>query len=477
MNRLDFNKYCVCSACRGKGGTCESLKAYDEHVKTVGSLILHDSQSVALRISEWSTGVSTELSCPLILIAYFSRVIDREVQKQLAQKKTIAILKFRDKKLFGDDFKKMITWCYTGQIQSHSPVDIYNGNILERLWNLAADLEMPEFANYCMRGLMSKYTHDVSLGGLLGDFLGNAAPYQYYGLLHVQRQNSTGLYRSEGSHRGRLFCFMQRLLENHPPISSDVMAQVKERVIYEHSWYKAMIDDHAFCLWIKDLATRSPEHVEDWWVNLWNDFMVRTDDSDAVTWIPLCWDKPDRLLNDLAPTTVIRRLREWPDCRAGDIRPFDCEVPGLLRDMEHIARGYDELRERASDPVNRVVEWEKWRKRQQRNDKVWEEKVRTGQKRSYDEALGESDENDSDSSEVTVLKHGGDASDSLLLDSEDEVLVNSVASGSRHSPIDLSPSPYFQFDQHTSPSAHDTADSDDALFTSDSWDSVSIKSE
>lgn len=156
----------------------------------------------------------------VVVLAYFSRVIERLVKDFLNchNKRIISVISFEDEILEEDDVKLLAEWCYTGCLESlakvyvepPSPMEDYddseedqvslgndqssskrkgkgkakaknkraktskptqrdNSNLqqipkfaakdtIERLYCIAADLEMPEFANYCMNLIMAKYS-------------------------------------------------------------------------------------------------------------------------------------------------------------------------------------------------------------------------------------------------------------------------------------------------------------------------------
>ncbi|KXJ91594.1 hypothetical protein Micbo1qcDRAFT_175781 [Microdochium bolleyi] len=167
-------------------------------------------------------GEGRTLAVHVVILAYFSRVVKRMVHDFLTgqNRRLVSVISFEDEILEEDDVELLVEWCYTGglaslakaYIEPPDPVQDDNdndseesddepGNVqtaakrkskrkskakakkrkarkpaqnsdcdlrqipkfaardtVERLYCIAADLEMPEFANYCMSLIMAKYS-------------------------------------------------------------------------------------------------------------------------------------------------------------------------------------------------------------------------------------------------------------------------------------------------------------------------------
>jgi hypothetical protein len=126
-------------------------------------------------------------------------------------------------------------WCYTGTITLKDWEEV-DGDFLERLWNLACLLEMPEFANFTMRLLMAKYCwYRPSNDGDAVLSL-KAAPYIYRGVKYVLKSHSGNRSKS------RLVVFIKRILQARGPLAEEVINHLidSQRQGYESEWRKCI---------------------------------------------------------------------------------------------------------------------------------------------------------------------------------------------------------------------------------------------
>ncbi|KAH6660654.1 hypothetical protein BKA67DRAFT_61345 [Truncatella angustata] len=347
---------------------------------------------VTIQITNIGRAAVTEVTCHMILFACFSRVMDREVRQQLRKQKQLAVLVVEERHSIADDFCKLVAWCYTGQLGDEQMTDLHRGNAAERLWNLAADLEMPEFANYCMRAILTKHTHSMGDGGDDLVFKGNEAPYEHYGLLHVHRHNRADPFRD--SARARILCFMQRLLETHPPMSRVALVSTKNRLEYERGWYKAMSNDMTFGLMDQDLCHGRAQEGQ-WWIEQWDDLMIRTVSCGADSWKAQRWDviHGEACPHVLEPVTVTRKLRCKGDGRHFDLSPFYCKVPRMIVGNDSRARQVEATWELVRTDHKKVADdsWGIWRGVQQSLYNRWDKEVRAGRKRDFDVAFDDTE--------------------------------------------------------------------------------------
>ncbi|KAK9417778.1 hypothetical protein SUNI508_01535 [Seiridium unicorne] len=150
------NVYCVCKVCVTDPKECELQQQLTEHAVAVEILLPRSSIVEVHLYNESSQSSNLVMSCHLNLLIYHSRVVKREVQRQSLARNIIRTLTFRGLAIRHNDLKRLINWCYAGQLRE--PVMFLRDN-LERLWNLASGLEMPSFANYCMTSIMTKYAY------------------------------------------------------------------------------------------------------------------------------------------------------------------------------------------------------------------------------------------------------------------------------------------------------------------------------
>ncbi|CAJ2501367.1 Uu.00g042200.m01.CDS01 [Anthostomella pinea] len=232
--RYESNKYCVCTSCiNNDGGQCATLVELEKHLKTVGILTANDAQLTQILLPGPPTHDLTP--CHTTLLAFFSGVMDRELRDNMSKGRSMSRIQFFNQKICADDMASLLTWCRTGRIHiDYDDSDFQDDRCrFERLWNLAAMLEMPEFANFCMRLILAKYSWNV-LGASETPALDfQSAPYGPTGPLFVIT-NQLDVVR-----HSRLSAFIERLLTSRDPLQEDLVHAVSngKREAYQNAWH------------------------------------------------------------------------------------------------------------------------------------------------------------------------------------------------------------------------------------------------
>ncbi|KAI1634958.1 hypothetical protein F4809DRAFT_642912 [Biscogniauxia mediterranea] len=101
-HRHQSNKYCVCAVCIRQDGLCETLTELEDHLKIVSSPLLKDTRSITIRLCRPPPGepLDTPITCPAVLLAYFSGVVGRELRSHLKRGKRLdTIIIFTDQSI------------------------------------------------------------------------------------------------------------------------------------------------------------------------------------------------------------------------------------------------------------------------------------------------------------------------------------------------------------------------------------------
>ncbi|KAK6069148.1 hypothetical protein SCUP515_09192 [Seiridium cupressi] len=160
MDHAAHNWFCVCSACRGEATECVSLKALHQHTLLVCQLLATDPSTTAVYDHDQFLG-----HCHTILLAFFSNVLGREIQSTIIQGNRVKEIHLTNHDDHNNEMKISMRWMYTGCIHFDRENYQFKGTNLERLWLLATDLEMPEYANCLMRMIIGKYTKYKDISG------------------------------------------------------------------------------------------------------------------------------------------------------------------------------------------------------------------------------------------------------------------------------------------------------------------------
>ncbi|KAK9778383.1 hypothetical protein SCAR479_04785 [Seiridium cardinale] len=162
--------------------------------------------------------------------------------------------------------KSFLIGCYAGQLRESA---IFLGNNLERLWNLATDLEMPSFANHRMTSIMTKYAYHFKED--IRDFCGPDAKLpEHDGPLYMF-QNNRSIAR-----RGKLLYFMETLLQHRGPLNKlhETPSSNKQwEMQHELNWYRAFREVPIFEHWV---LYRPKLNIAEWWLNTRQDWMIKT---------------------------------------------------------------------------------------------------------------------------------------------------------------------------------------------------------
>ncbi|KAI1078253.1 hypothetical protein F5B20DRAFT_234001 [Whalleya microplaca] len=247
--RYQSNKYCVCAACIYNEGLCETLVELEKHLNIVATLTINDHRITTVEFFYPHSPACANATCPTVLLAYFSAYFNRELERLLLQGKFLSHIVFTDESAHGDDLKALVTWCRFGQIKLEGTPHFSTGCRIERLWYLAAKLEMPEFANFCMRLVMAKYSWNFYGNPTTPTLDLEHAPYELLGPLYVVRQRKSlwdlrdpkrsSLTLPSGS---LLFQFMDSLTYRRSALRPEVVAHVKDAHMYTQKCRRAFIN-------------------------------------------------------------------------------------------------------------------------------------------------------------------------------------------------------------------------------------------
>ncbi|KAI0600019.1 hypothetical protein F4775DRAFT_86175 [Biscogniauxia sp. FL1348] len=246
--RYQSNKYCVCTACIEEDGLCETLTELEKHLKTVASLLSKDMRLISIQFSRPGRPSGASVTCPAVLLAYFSGAIDRQLRADLQRGKRLDSINFVDEAAHGGDFKTLVEWCLTGRVElDGEPPRFSSGDRMERLWYLAKALDMPRFANFAMRLIMAKYSWNF-----LGHHPGTPvldvkhAPYEPFGPDYIVAQPGTNGFPT------LLFIFLKGLVLSREPCSAKVLAKVHRMRAYKRKWQHVYGSQGQLGLWIED---------------------------------------------------------------------------------------------------------------------------------------------------------------------------------------------------------------------------------
>lgn len=248
------------------------------------------------------------------LLVYHSRIIEREFQRRAdegVRLKSLTLCGIREYEL-----EQLIKWCYTGRVDH-----VYVEDILETLWNVAADLEMPYLANWCMMRIFEKFARNLPDGDeMSGDSDGSQwAPWMF---AHLTVFENNG----DEPRRRKLLNFVETHLD---------FGSVPDIGDADEEWQDAFELDPSFRRWIMNRPRVADKPR--WWIEHWDDFMVKEDGRCVATW-KVQFDKKMRKLRD-APTTDVRRgLREDADDDPSLTEDFNCdksEATKLFERLEH----------------------------------------------------------------------------------------------------------------------------------------------
>lgn len=232
------------------------------------------------------------LSCHGILLAYYSSAFLREMQDQIGRGTAARFSAFDKSVYVPRDIQRMISWLYTGLLDADADPALVTGDAAKKLYTMAVDLEMPEFANHIMTALLCvKYTHHHIAGPLIPELC--SVPYLPDGLMHMMN-------KMKGDTEGPLQplrLFFLGLLAARPPLVPAIQACLPTRVRSEDyvSAWRQFVRGPSIDPWLQSrnlMVQWEPELI--WWNN--PSFLIPIREAnknvgDTQGWFDANWQK------------------------------------------------------------------------------------------------------------------------------------------------------------------------------------------